>query len=219
MSRRINKDHVKLHLNRFVTEENADYGPFLKSVNGVAGDPAEYTYWKLIVKLQNGTEFTPDVGQYWFSIISFRSKSKLYVRYIFTQNFHSFRCWMLYTKPLRQSYTQIQQMVIWRSSNGAVIYAGAFGPVRQKVLVGNSLEMKSYFTSYQDADSSSSSFVKSLAICKPSNRSIFLSLLYYKVECLQSLHLYPASKNQEIFQKSSICYSICIVQLAHIASF
>ncbi|KAL7848643.1 hypothetical protein SRHO_G00202660 [Serrasalmus rhombeus] len=47
---------------RFTTKEDSNYGPFLVSVNGVAGNPADHTYWELLAKLKNGTTIRPDVG-------------------------------------------------------------------------------------------------------------------------------------------------------------
>lgn len=54
-------------LPRFTIKDDPNYGPFLVSVNGVAGTAG--TYWELLVKLKNGTIIRPDVGQYSFSII------------------------------------------------------------------------------------------------------------------------------------------------------
>ncbi|KAB5550225.1 hypothetical protein PHYPO_G00051360 [Pangasianodon hypophthalmus] len=47
---------------RFKIKEDPNYGPFLVSVNGVAGNDAKHTYWELLVKPQNGTIIRPDVG-------------------------------------------------------------------------------------------------------------------------------------------------------------
>ncbi|KAK3531550.1 hypothetical protein QTP70_024935 [Hemibagrus guttatus] len=47
---------------RFTIKENPDYGPFLVSVNGVAGNDAKHTYWELLIKPQNGTVIWSDVG-------------------------------------------------------------------------------------------------------------------------------------------------------------
>ncbi|KAK2831247.1 hypothetical protein Q7C36_016333 [Tachysurus vachellii] len=51
---------------RFTIKEDLDYGPFLVSVNGVAGNNKKHTYWKLLVKPQNGTiiDANYDVGCY-----------------------------------------------------------------------------------------------------------------------------------------------------------
>ncbi|KAL6470964.1 hypothetical protein MHYP_G00196140 [Metynnis hypsauchen] len=47
---------------RFTTTEDPNYGPFLVSVNGVPGIPADHTYWELLAQLKNGTTIRPDVG-------------------------------------------------------------------------------------------------------------------------------------------------------------
>ncbi|KAL7831681.1 hypothetical protein AOLI_G00292290 [Acnodon oligacanthus] len=47
---------------RFTTKEDSNYGPFLVSVNGVAGNSADHTYWELLAQLKNGTTIRPDVG-------------------------------------------------------------------------------------------------------------------------------------------------------------
>uniref|UniRef100_A0A673ZLY9 Transcobalamin-like C-terminal domain-containing protein n=1 Tax=Salmo trutta TaxID=8032 RepID=A0A673ZLY9_SALTR len=48
---------------KFTYTEDLNYGPFLESVNGVAGDNAEHTYWELLVQIgKNGSVIRPDVG-------------------------------------------------------------------------------------------------------------------------------------------------------------
>ncbi|XP_040025401.2 uncharacterized protein LOC120813816 isoform X1 [Gasterosteus aculeatus] len=42
--------------------EDSNYGPFLTSVNGLAGCPMMRTYWELLVKKASGRVFRPDVG-------------------------------------------------------------------------------------------------------------------------------------------------------------
>lgn len=49
---------------RFTYTEDLNYGPFLESVNGVAGDNAEHTYWELLVQTgKNGPVIIPDLGE------------------------------------------------------------------------------------------------------------------------------------------------------------
>ncbi|KAM6987875.1 uncharacterized protein LKV04_010667 [Tautogolabrus adspersus] len=50
------------HAFRFTYTEDANYGPFLQSVNGLHGCPEQQTFWELRVKSANGTVITPDVG-------------------------------------------------------------------------------------------------------------------------------------------------------------
>ncbi|XP_075939464.1 transcobalamin-1-like [Anarhichas minor] len=45
----------------FTYTQDANYGPFLVSVNGVSGCSADRTYWELLVKRTNKT-IRPDVG-------------------------------------------------------------------------------------------------------------------------------------------------------------
>ncbi|KAJ8397233.1 hypothetical protein AAFF_G00440670 [Aldrovandia affinis] len=47
---------------KFVVKEDHNYGPFLVSVNGVAGRTEDRTYWELLAEFKNGTTFRPDVG-------------------------------------------------------------------------------------------------------------------------------------------------------------
>ncbi|XP_055752452.1 transcobalamin-1-like [Salvelinus fontinalis] len=48
---------------KFTYTEDPNYGPFLESVNGVAGDNAEHTYWELLVQTgKSGSVIRPDVG-------------------------------------------------------------------------------------------------------------------------------------------------------------
>ncbi|KAM8853774.1 uncharacterized protein ACB058_010187 isoform 1-T2 [Synchiropus picturatus] len=45
----------------FTYSENADYGPFLESVNGLAGSAGNQTYWELLVSTECDL-IRPDVG-------------------------------------------------------------------------------------------------------------------------------------------------------------
>jgi hypothetical protein len=48
---------------RFTYTEDLNYGPFLESVNGVAGNNAEHN-WELLVQTgKNGPVIRPDVGE------------------------------------------------------------------------------------------------------------------------------------------------------------
>lgn len=48
---------------RFTYSENPDYGPYLESVNGLAGSDRERTYWELLVRTADGRLLRPDVGR------------------------------------------------------------------------------------------------------------------------------------------------------------
>uniref|UniRef100_A0A672IBU4 Uncharacterized protein n=1 Tax=Salarias fasciatus TaxID=181472 RepID=A0A672IBU4_SALFA len=47
---------------KFTYTEDPDYGPYLESVNGLAGNDEDHTYWELLVKKPDGTTVRPDVG-------------------------------------------------------------------------------------------------------------------------------------------------------------
>ncbi|KAK9520297.1 hypothetical protein VZT92_020193 [Zoarces viviparus] len=47
---------------KFTYTEHPDYGPYLQSVNGVAGIDADHTYWELLVETPDGKTIRPDVG-------------------------------------------------------------------------------------------------------------------------------------------------------------
>ncbi|XP_074496768.1 cobalamin binding intrinsic factor-like [Sebastes fasciatus] len=47
---------------KFTYTEDPNYGPYLESVNGVAGNDKDHTFWLLQVKTPDGKIITPDVG-------------------------------------------------------------------------------------------------------------------------------------------------------------
>lgn len=54
----------------FEYTENLDYGPYLESVNGLAGNDSERTYWELLVKTPDGRITAADVGQFGILAVS-----------------------------------------------------------------------------------------------------------------------------------------------------
>ena len=48
---------------RFTYTEDPNYGPYLESVNGVAGNDKDRTYWELLVETPDGKTIRPDVGK------------------------------------------------------------------------------------------------------------------------------------------------------------
>uniref|UniRef100_A0A667X036 Transcobalamin-like C-terminal domain-containing protein n=1 Tax=Myripristis murdjan TaxID=586833 RepID=A0A667X036_9TELE len=47
---------------KFTYTEDPNYGPYLESVNGLAGNNKDKTYWELQVKTTDGNITRPDVG-------------------------------------------------------------------------------------------------------------------------------------------------------------
>ncbi|KAL3057773.1 hypothetical protein OYC64_008097 [Pagothenia borchgrevinki] len=47
---------------KFTYSDNPNFGPYLESVNGVAGNDKDHTYWQLLVKTADGKVIIPDVG-------------------------------------------------------------------------------------------------------------------------------------------------------------
>lgn len=61
-------DVVKAHCSSvssysFTYTEDPNYGPYLESVNGVAGNETERTYWELLVRTPQNNIIRPDVGK------------------------------------------------------------------------------------------------------------------------------------------------------------
>uniref|UniRef100_A0A8D3E8G1 Uncharacterized protein n=1 Tax=Scophthalmus maximus TaxID=52904 RepID=A0A8D3E8G1_SCOMX len=48
---------------KFTYTEDPNYGPYLKSVNGLAGSDKDRTYWELLVKTPDGKIIRPNVGE------------------------------------------------------------------------------------------------------------------------------------------------------------
>uniref|UniRef100_A0A674MGS6 Transcobalamin-1-like n=1 Tax=Takifugu rubripes TaxID=31033 RepID=A0A674MGS6_TAKRU len=46
----------------FTYTEDPNYGPYLESVNGLAGSDKDRTYWELLVRTPDGQLIRPDVG-------------------------------------------------------------------------------------------------------------------------------------------------------------
>lgn len=49
---------------RFTYSEDPNYGPYLESVNGLAGSNKDHTYWELLVRTPDGGLIRPNVGQF-----------------------------------------------------------------------------------------------------------------------------------------------------------
>ncbi|XP_018518530.1 transcobalamin-1-like [Lates calcarifer] len=47
---------------KFTYTEDPNYGPYLESVNGVAGSAEDHTYWELLVETPDDKTIRPDVG-------------------------------------------------------------------------------------------------------------------------------------------------------------
>lgn len=79
---------------RFTFTEDPDFGPFLESVNGLAGNDKNRTYWELLVKNSSDIITRLEVGELWeVNILFFYD-----LFYSFNKcNLLTFRNWMLST--------------------------------------------------------------------------------------------------------------------------
>lgn len=92
---------------RFTYTEDPNYGPYLESVNGLAGSDKDRTYWELLVRTPDGQLIRPDVGQF--------TASTSLISVVFSQSLTCCRLCryrMLYSKSKRKNHPEFYQMVM-----------------------------------------------------------------------------------------------------------
>lgn len=91
----------------FTISEDTNYGPYLESVNGLAGNDHDRTYWELLVRTPDDQFIRPNVGQ--FSVIVPLIRAVFLVSNSLLDLISRYR--MLYSKPKGSNHPELYKMV------------------------------------------------------------------------------------------------------------